>query len=58
MVLGHARGSIILAAALNNMIIREYAPQKSEIISVWIWGGFKRTGFVYGHEDFRVGKAT
>jgi crossover junction endodeoxyribonuclease RuvC len=28
MVLGHARGSIILAAAMNNMMIREYAPRK------------------------------
>ena len=31
MVLGHARGSIILAAALNNMIIREYAPRKVKL---------------------------
>lgn len=31
MVLGHARGSIILAGALNNMIIREYAPRKVKL---------------------------
>jgi crossover junction endodeoxyribonuclease RuvC len=31
MVLGHARGSIILAAAINNMIIREYAPRKVKL---------------------------
>ena len=31
MVLGHARGSIILAAALNNMTIHEYAPRKVKL---------------------------
>jgi crossover junction endodeoxyribonuclease RuvC len=28
MTLGHARGTIILTAAMNNMIVREYAPRK------------------------------
>ena len=31
MVLGHARGAIILAAAINNMNVSEYAPRKVKL---------------------------
>ena len=54
LMLGQARGVIILAAARNEITCAEFAPKKSKAIGGRQWQCHKRTSPVYGSEYIEI----
>ena len=57
MILGQARGAMIIAAAQANIDIFEYA-QESKNVCLWKWRCVKRTSSIYGYENFKFKRDT